>query len=201
MWKPIPGYEGLYSANELGQLLSHKGKKKLMMIIKEDKVKSYSPNCSGYVSTSLHKNKVIKKWLVHRLIAMTFIPNPENKPFVNHINGIRHDNRVENLEWCTAAENLIHAYRFLNKKPYVINKGKFGIKNHLSIQIVGINKNGVEKIFGSICDAAIFLGDRRKNTHISDVVNGKRKTAYGYTWRVATKKEICEIKNKEGEII
>ena len=74
-------------------------------------------NCKGknvtnnYLSVGLIKNRKQKSLLVHRLVAEAFIPNPENKPYVNHINGRKDDDRVENLEWCTASENATHAIK------------------------------------------------------------------------------------------
>jgi hypothetical protein len=67
----------------------------------------------GYRTVGINK----KMYSVHRLVAKQFIPNPDNKPFVNHKNGIKSDNRVENLEWVTRSENLIHSYRKLGVKP------------------------------------------------------------------------------------
>lgn len=64
----------------------------------------------GYKSVHLCNGAKPKSFYIHRLIALAFIDNPFNKPFVNHINGVMTDNRIENLEWCTAKENIIHAY-------------------------------------------------------------------------------------------
>ena len=72
-------------------------------------------NSLGYNVVTLFINGKRQRHYVHRLLAYTFLPNCENKPCVNHINGNRSDNRLENLEWCTYYENNIHAYRVLNK--------------------------------------------------------------------------------------
>lgn len=70
----------------------------------------------GYFQVGLTKNHKRYFFGVHRLVAEAFIPNPQNKPCVNHRNGIRYDNRMENLEWVTYSENMKHAYSVLNHK-------------------------------------------------------------------------------------
>jgi len=65
----------------------------------------------GYKYVTLCKDEKPKKYLVHRLVAEHYIPNPENKPLINHKNGIKTDNRIENLEWCTSSENNRHAHQ------------------------------------------------------------------------------------------
>lgn len=77
---------------------------------------------AGYYQIGLYKNENRYFIGVHRLVAEMFIPNPENKKCINHKNGIRSDNRVENLEWCSYSENMKHAYKVLNRKTRRKNK-------------------------------------------------------------------------------
>ncbi|MGB1290537.1 MAG: NUMOD4 domain-containing protein [Pseudoalteromonas sp.] len=100
-WKPIKGYEELY-------LISNKGN--LYSCYTKALAKNHL-NKRGYVYLGLTKNKKFKHEYAHRAVAKAFIPNPENKPEVNHINSIKHDNRVENLEWVTHKENMQHALK------------------------------------------------------------------------------------------
>lgn len=98
--KVIDGYEGLYSASKSGKIFSHKSNKFLSQ---------GNPNSRwGYTYVHLIKDGNQKSCSVHRLIAKTFIPNPNNLPCVNHIDGNKNNNCVDNLEWCTQKENVAH---------------------------------------------------------------------------------------------
>jgi len=103
---PILGYENLYSISKNGEVLSNNGKKLKTEITK-----------FGYCRCALYSNGNTKRFAIHRLVAMAFIPNPENKPQVNHKDGNKKNNCVENLEWVTASENIFHAFKNGLRKP------------------------------------------------------------------------------------
>jgi hypothetical protein len=111
IWKDIIGYEGLYQVSNLGRVKSldritpHPAKFKKGQIMKQ------GDGHHGYKLSTLCKNGRSKTYRVNRLVASHFIPNPENKPEVNHKNGIKSDNSVNNLEWSTSKENIDHAHR------------------------------------------------------------------------------------------
>ena len=116
IWKDITGYEGYFQVSNLGNFRSldrrikHKDSGTRLYpgkpLLKETTL-------DGYQRIVLMKEAIKKRFMCHRLVAQEFIPNPENKPFINHINGNKSDNRVENLEWCTQSENELHSFRNL----------------------------------------------------------------------------------------
>ena len=114
IWKDIIGYEGYYQVSNQGRIKGLKRKvlaKNNSTRIISEKIFNPSINGHGYLFFLLRKSQYYRVGSVHRLVAEHFIPNPENKEQVNHINGIKTDNRVENLEWCTRSENAIHSFK------------------------------------------------------------------------------------------
>ena len=133
---------------------------------------------SGYFIVRFYKNSKTTRFLVHRLVAQAFIPNPKNKPVVNHKNGIKTDNRVENLEWSTHSENQQHKYLVL--KQHGSRFGKFGKNNPSSKHLYQIKNGMVVADFWGCKEAQRKTGISFKN--ISACCLGKRKTAGGYQW-------------------
>jgi len=103
IWKDIPGYEHLYQVSNYGKVM------RLAHGNKREKLLKQSVVTHGYFAVHLFKNKIKKQIAVHRIVALTFLDNPERKQQVNHKDGNKQNNNVENLEWVTAYENIHHA--------------------------------------------------------------------------------------------
>ena len=172
IWKDVEGYEGIYKVSNYGRI------KRLYRNKKEKILKSYIRN--GYYSVRLSKENKIKNFTVHRLIGKAFINNPNNYNTIDHINGIKTDNRLENLEWVTHKENTNRAWK---KGLCNGNKGKFGIQSKKSIKIVQL-KNGerINEFYGAY-EAERATGIA--NSSINECCRNKRKTAGGYEWKYA----------------
>ena len=155
IWKDIPGYEGLYQASNLGQVRSLPWPQhhKEAIILKTFK------NNSGYLCLSI----LGRKMLVHRLVAMTFIQEHSEKDCVNHIDGDKTNNRVDNLEWVSSSDNMMHS-------TYVLMNGR-----RCRVKCVETGE-----VFDSIREASRSMGIHFPNIVAS--LNGRLKTAGGYHW-------------------
>jgi len=140
--KFIPGYEGLYSAEDDGRIYSHKRDKYLTPLLNRDR---------GYYQIKLSKDNTTITYRVHKLIAITYIPNPENKPVVDHINRIKTDNSITNLRWATLSENAINsnARNELKEKHIGFDNRSYRFE---------LNRNGVRTIkrFKTLEEAVIY---------------------------------------------
>lgn len=146
-WKDIPGYEGLYQVSNLGRVKSLE-----RMVTYSDGrrykykeiIRKHLSTKQGYLSVSLSKDDKDVRFLVHRLIGICFIENPDNKPFLNHKNGIKSDNSLTNLEWVSAKENVNHAYENKLMNPVYGERSPFAKLNEDEvIAIRRMHKEGV----------------------------------------------------------
>ena len=176
VWKDIEGYEGLYQVSNLGRVKSLdryiRYKNGVMHFYKGDLMPQRKRRKDqNYLSVNLHKNDVLTSCAVHRLVAKAFIPNPENKPQINHIDENPENNCAENLEWVTAYENMHH-----NKLIENINKKSAKPVNAYDGQ-------------GNLVHHFCSMGEAERcgfNRYaISANINGRTKTSGGYVWRIA----------------
>ena len=134
------------------------------------KEKQPSQNYKGYLIVNLCSNGKSHLRRVHRLVAVTFIPNPDNKPDVNHKDGNKQNNRVDNLEWVTNSENHWHASRE-------------GLLHTTPVDMLDLQGNLIRS-FNSLKSAETFVGAKCPNgTAICQCIREPHRTAYGYRWR------------------
>lgn len=189
VWKEVPGYEGKYEVSNEGNVRSLNyrgtGQPKILKPITCGK---------GYLMVGLCKNGSMRWAKVHRLVALLFVPNPDNKPQVNHLDGVKTNNLASNLEWATGGENLAHAYRKGLKRAdpewgrtLGSEYGSAGRRAKMRPIVATNLQTGEETRYESAAEV-----ERALNVYHSDVARvcaGKRKFAKGYTFRYDKEEE------------
>ena len=177
-WKDIIGYENEYQINQFGEIRTLKDSPKLK---KYNVLKPQINKRNGYVYQMLYKNGKEKLLRVHRLVAMAFLPNPNNLPQVNHKDGNKQNNSVDNLEWCEQSYNMKHAFKTGLEKPSEKQKAAVRKTNEKKRKRV-VRTMGDEKIeYESATVAA-----RKNNVGISTICrycNKKRMPKDGASWQ------------------
>lgn len=174
IFKDIPGYEGIYQVSNLGRVRSLNFRRS-----GNEKIMNTTVGHDGYSRVSLFKNYIRKKYTVHRLIALVFIPNPDNKPCIDHINGNRSDNRVDNLRWCTNKENMNFSLVRKHLSDSLLNHPK---KSKPIFQIDKVTGD-IINMFPSAMEASRQTGIT--NRAISRCAKGDKGYSHsgGYIWR------------------
>ena len=173
-WRDIKEFEGLYQVSNYGRIKSLKrilidGRIWYERIMK-------TPLSAGYPSISLRKDNTYFKERVHRVVGKTFIEGYQENYCINHINGIKTDNHISNLEWCTYSENLKHA-RDTGLNNILIKLKEINMKPTVQLSL----NNEFIKIFNSAREASEFVKCPIQN--ITRVCRGERKSARGFIWK------------------
>lgn len=182
VFKDIPNYVGLYQISNFGNVKSLKRKiknKNGFRIVEEKILKPYINSC-GYYCVNLRKNSKIEIKLLHRLIAENFIENKNNFKIINHKDGNKLNNNIQNLEWCTYSYNNKEAYRLNLKKPTF--KNKFGKEHNKTkrIEQYDLKNNFIKIWYGS------YEIERNLGINHSQIINcckNRQKTSGGFIWK------------------
>ena len=175
IWKPVVGYEGLYEVSNTGKVrgLERIGKRNHTF------PKELKPSLNKrYQEVKLYKKGEKRTYKVHRLVALAFVPNPEKKPQINHIDGNKYNNHADNLEWCTQAENNRHAIANNLTSPYPMIEAT-------KKEVIQLTLDGeFIKRWGSLTEASSELGLQVSN--ISHCCKGRIRQTGGYKWELVS---------------
>ena len=196
VWKPVIGYEGLYEVSNFGRVKSLGNTRGPSRFRGVETILKCELSKMGYYRVALRNDGKYKHHGVNRLVAMAFIPNPDNLPIVNHKDCNPLNNSVDNLEWCTQKYNVNYAdaqkKKVISFKKSNVNKCHYykglATKNRLKVGSYEKPVHQIDPITGDIIQTfrSIREAERTFNTkHISSVVNGRRTKAKGYFWKLA----------------
>lgn len=166
IWKDIKDYEGIYQVSNLGRVKSLPRKHNLNY-----KIRKLVPDKDGYSTVVLYNNgSKCKNMKVHRLVAQAFIPNPNDYPQVNHIDEVKSNNHVDNLEWCSVKYNMTYGNHIDRLE-------------NMRVKVLKLNNEGVVlKVYNKMIDV---IEDGFVQSCVSRCCNGERKHHKGFIWRYA----------------
>ena len=212
IWRDIPDYEGIYQVSNLGRVKSleryiFSDTAHYSCYLKKEKILKQCI-CNDYLVVGLSKDKIIKQYFVHRLVAMAFILNSENKPQIDHINAVKTDNRVNNLRWVSAKENIRNPLNYSHllgtNNPFYGRKHSektrsIMSKNHANVS--GVNNPAARKvinldtgaIFDTVRGAALFFG--KSDNTLREAIKKKRKFG-SYYWGYFSQNNKSEVLNE-----
>lgn len=218
-WRPVVGFEGLYEVSNWGRIksLPKTVTRKGICYNLNEKILKPQPSGNGYLKIFLHNNKYKKQFFVHRIVSEAFIPNPGNKPFIDHINTIRDDNRIENLRWCTQKENCNNPISLSKMSESSMKVDRIKVNKVLQeknssvaskkVYQYDINGNFI-RAFNSVIEAAKYIGVKTKSLTVE--CNRRQHYYLGYLWYykkydkvpkyIPRKKKIAQY-TKEGDFV
>jgi Mor family transcriptional regulator len=189
-WKPILNYQSIYEVSENGdvkRIAETNNQYAKGHILKHNII-------NGYAHVQLHKSGKVKSMRVHRLVAMAFLDNPNNKPHVNHLDGDKLNNHLSNLEWCTPSENQLHKHRVLNKthRKYTLTTNQ--IDEIIKLRLTGMRLHELSYMFKIPVDTLHkLLSKNNMKTGYGGMFNGRSKLTD------TQRKEIIDLFHKGNE--